>query len=104
MYLRLATAVFATTLLVGCDSPPIQPRYQLVNVSDGKVYQLDTKTGALHFVTPEGMYVLTEKVALPVLRKGQYYEMEDGREEAKFLKYLGNGQFEKNKFAILKNP
>lgn len=97
--LRLTAAVFAAALLVGCDSSPFQSRYQLVTASEGKLYRLDTKTGALHYVTPERIYVITEEVALPVLRKGQFYQMEDGPEEAKYLKYVGNGQFEKSKIA-----
>lgn len=87
-------ALFFALLLGGCDQLPGERRYQLVTSPDGKVYRLDTKTGAVHYVTPDGTFSLSERT--PKLKQGQYFQLEDG----KFLKYIGNGQFEKSDYAI----
>lgn len=69
-------------------------RYQLLASPDGKVYRLDAKTGAVQYVAPDGTFSLSE--GTPKLKQGQYFQLEDG----KFLKYIGNGQFEKSDYAI----
>jgi hypothetical protein len=81
-------------LLGGCDQLPGMQRYQLLASPDGQVYRLDAKTGAVDYVTPDGMFSLSE--ATPKLKQGQYFQLEDG----KFLKYIGNGQFEKSDYAV----
>lgn len=91
-------ALLALTL-TGCDVPVLAARYQIVSAADGKLYRLDTKEGAVHFLTPGSMTRLSEST--PVLRVGGYYKMADATDDTKFLKYLGKGQFEKSKFAIL---
>lgn len=92
--------------LSGCDrwqaEPVGQSRYQLVVTTDGRVYRLDAKTGAVHFVSPEKMLALPE--AFPKLTVGSYYEMADAATREKFLKYLGNGQFEKSAWAVRESP
>jgi hypothetical protein len=45
-------------------------------------------------VTPDGTFSLSEGTLK--LKQGQYFQLEDG----KFLKYIGNGQFEKSDYAI----
>ena len=94
--------VLAVALLSGCDWSLVQPRYQLITATDGKIYRLDIKTGTVHYVTPSGMGLLTDHV--PILRVGEYYQMADAKDDTKFLKYLGNGGFEKGKWAIRKEP
>jgi hypothetical protein len=61
-----------------------------------------TKTGIVHFISPEDMFQFHDETS--VLKVGTYYEMGDvtDKGEEKFLKYLGNGQLEKSKWAILK--
>jgi hypothetical protein len=83
-------------LLTGCDQLPGGQRYQLLASPDGKVYRLDVKTGAVHYITPDGMFPLLS--GTPKLTNGQYFQLEDG----KFLKYIGNGQFEKSDYAVRK--
>ncbi len=73
-------------VLTGCKWPTSSQRYQLLATSDGKVYRLDSKTGAVDYVTPDGTYSLSE--GTPKLKQGQYFQLEDG----KFLKYVGNGR------------
>ena len=77
-----------------------QPQYQLISATDGKVYRLDSQTGAVHYITPERMVSLSN--GLPVLRVGEYYQMSDAKDDTKYLKYLGNGQFEKSQWAVQK--
>jgi len=96
----LLILLVALASLAGCDRPSAQPRYQLVTTTDGKIYRLDIETGAVHFVSPDGMFALYDRI--PMLRKDGYYEMEDAKDDSKFLKYLGEGQFEKSKWAIRK--
>lgn len=99
---RVLIATLVAVLLAGCDWTLAQPRYQLTTAIDGKIYRLDTKTGAVHFITPERMVLLSDE--LPMLRIGEYYQMSDAKDDTKFLKYLGSGQFEKSQYAILKKP
>jgi len=93
--LGLLFSLFAA-LLVSCDWQPSGQRYVLLAASDGKVFRLDAKTGSVHYVSPEGMFSLSE--GTPKLKEGQFFQIEDG----KFLKYLGHGQFEKADYAIRK--
>jgi hypothetical protein len=73
--------------------------YQIHEAKDGRVLRLNMQTGAVHLITNKGLDELSENS--PDLKVGKYYEMEDGLKEEKYLKYLGNGKFEKSKFAIL---
>lgn len=77
-------------------------RYQMVTAAKGEVYRLDNETGKVHHISPKGMFQLHDET--PVLKVGTYYEMGDvtDKGEEKFLKYLGNGQFEKSIWAVLK--
>ena len=85
--------------LAGCDGPTLAARYQVVTTADGRLFRLDTKDGTVHFLTSDSMTLLSDST--PVLRVGGYYKMADATGDTKFLKYLGNGQFEKSKFAVL---
>jgi hypothetical protein len=73
--------------------------YQIYEAKDGKIFRLNQQTGELHLIEGGSLVSLSEKTV--VLKVGGYYEMEDGNKEAKFLKYLGNGKFEKSKFALI---
>ncbi len=73
--------------------------YQIHEAKDGRILRLNLQTGEMHLVSNEDLVSLSEKS--PILKIGSYYKMEDGKKEAKYLKYLGNGRFEKSKFAIL---
>ena len=99
---RILSVLLAVAVLSGCDWSVVQPRYQLITATDGKIFRLDIKTGAVHYVTSDGMFPLTDQT--PKLRIGEYYEMVDAKGDMKFLKYLGNGQFEMSKFAIHRRP
>ena len=88
--------------LTGCEWPVSASRYQMVTTTDGKLYRLDTKDGSVHYITSESMTHLVEST--PELQVGGYYKMADATDDTKFVKYLGNGQFEKSKWAILKKP
>ena len=99
---QFLTAVLVLLLLSGCEWPIPQSRYQLVSGTDGKVYRVDAKTGAVHYISPGSMVLLSD--ATPMLQPGEYYQMSDAKDDTKFLKYLGNGQFEKSQFAIRKRP
>jgi len=73
--------------------------YQIHETKDGKILRLNKQTGALYLVEGDSLVSLYDKTV--VLKIGSYYEMEDGKKEARYLKYLGNGKFEKSKVAIL---
>lgn len=88
--MRVIPVIVLSIFLVACDKLDPPQRYQLYGVSSGAVYRLDTKTGAVHLITPEGTYALSEGHVK--LKQGSYYQMED----EKLLKYLGGGQFEKS--------
>ena len=97
---RLLILLIVAVSLAGCDWSLSQPHYQMITTQDGEVYRLDLKTGAVHFISPDGMFALSDRI--PILRKGEYYQMEDAKDDSKFLKYVGDGQFEKSKIAIQK--
>lgn len=86
--------IVAILSLSACDSGWSNSRYQLVTASDGKVYRLDSQTGIVHYVTAEKMLALNDE--LPTLHIGEYYQMADANGTTKYLKYLGNAQFEKS--------
>lgn len=53
-------------------------------------------------MSPKGITELHETT--PRLEIGRYYEMPDAaKNDEKFLEYIGQGKFEKSKFAILKS-
>jgi hypothetical protein len=99
--MTLLACVFLPAL-IGCEWPATASHYQVVTTADGKLYRLDNKSGDVHYITPESMTRLTESTQ--TLEVGQYYKMTDAKDDTKYLKYLGNGQFEKSKWAILKTP
>lgn len=72
--------------------------FQLITSNEGKLYRLNSSTGEIFVVTDTGLTELTSETT--VLQIGQYYKMADGKTEAKFLKYLGDGKFEPSRFAI----
>ncbi len=92
--MRTMIVIVATLLVAGCDSYVFQSQYQLHTAPDGKIYRLNQKSGEIHLVTPDGLIRLSDGYV--TLTKGSYYKLEDG----KFLKYLGDGKFEKNDYAI----
>lgn len=96
------TMCLCVIMLAGCEGEQEKAsRYQIITTAKGEVYRLDNQTGAVHYISPKSMFELHDST--PVLKVGTYYEMEDITDEKKekFLKYLGNGQFEKSKWAIL---
>jgi len=99
---RILIAALVAALLSGCDWPLAPPRYQLTTTTDGKIYRLDTKTGAVHYITPDRMISLSDEI--PMLRIGEHYQMSDAKDDTKFLKYIGSGQFEKSQWAVQKKP
>ena len=101
-YAQMLIAILLLLVLSGCDWPLAQSRYQLNTATDGKIFRLDAKTGAVHYIMSDRMVPLSEE--LPMLRIGEYYQMSDAKDDTKFLKYLGNGQFEKSQWAIHKKP
>lgn len=86
--------------LAGCNSATESPAYQLITAQDGKLFRLNSQTGETYLVTDSGLVQLTDK--WPMLQVGEYYQMADAKTDEKFLKYLGDGRFEKGKWAIKK--
>lgn len=72
----------------------------MVTSKDGQLYRLNGVTGEIALVTDSGLRPLSNDPTK--LRIGEYYEMSDVTSGEKFLKYLGNGQFEKSLYAIRK--
>jgi len=110
---RLLTLLVAVFLACGCDKvqsvigkqpaeadarEPLQPTYQLVTTKDGKLYRLNDLTGEIFLVTDTGLKKL--ETDLGTLHVGEYYRMADAKGGEKFLKYLGDGRFEKSAWAI----
>ena len=92
-------AAILTTALAGCEWQGPPPRYEIVSAPDGKLFRLDTKGGAVHLITPESVTFLSEST--PELQVGRYYKMADAKGgNPQYLKYMGDGQFEK--FAVLR--
>ncbi len=89
-------------LLSGCKWPVEKTsRYEMITTATGQIYRLDNQSGVIHFISPNGMSELHELT--PMLEVGRYYEMPDAaKNDDKFLEYIGQGKFEKSKFAILK--
>jgi len=94
MKIAFATLLIFLSFTVNADSDT----FQIIESKDGRVIRLNKNTGDMHLVDGKGLIALTENTI--VLKKGHYYEMGDGKKDAKYLKYLGNGKFEKSKFAI----
>jgi len=93
--LSVLVCIFAcTSLLLGCNQPSSQEKYQLQTTAEGKVFRIDKNNGDISLATPEGLIKLSD--GTPTLVIGQYYKKEDG----KFLKYIGNGRFEESEVAI----
>lgn len=94
--------VFLAMLIQGCNYTESDARYEFTSSQDGALYRLDTETGAVALVSPDGISLLEERIVQ--LKKNNYYEMEDGQEGDRFLLYIGNGQFEKRKYAVIEKP
>jgi len=96
------TMCFCVIMLSGCEwEQEESSRYQVITTAKGEVYRLDDQTGKVHHVSPEGMFLLHDNT--PIITVGSYYKMEDvsAEGEPQFLKYLGEGKFEKSQFAII---
>ena len=93
-FASILASVTAMLALSACDRGWSSQRYELVAASDGKVYRIDSQSGTVHYVTSEKMLALND--GLPTLHVGEYYQMADADGNSKYLKYLGNGQFEKS--------
>ncbi|MFZ6743537.1 hypothetical protein ACO0LC_09955 [Undibacterium sp. JH2W] len=89
--LLIISLLFTAT---ACEGGWSNARYQLVTSSDGKVYRLDAQSGTVHYVTAEKMLALNDE--LPTLHVGEYYQMADAKGNIKYLRYVGNAQFEKS--------
>jgi len=100
-------------LLVGCDllpnssqgehdaiaaSAPEASAFRIKSTPDGRAFLLNESTGELHLITSDRLVAL--RAGSVKLAVGEYYEMPDATGEKKFLKYLGNGQFEQSAFAV----
>ena len=93
--LQLVILMFCSFLLTTTYAD--QDAYSIYNAKDGRVFRLNHQSGDVHLVTEDGLLRLTEgKTKLIV---GQYYKLEEKQGESNFLKYLGNGEFEKSKYA-----
>ncbi|MES2040427.1 MAG: hypothetical protein V4495_21620 [Pseudomonadota bacterium] len=91
---RILSVIMILLALSACDGSWSSSRYQLLTTPDGKVYRLDAKSGSVHYVTTEKMLALNDE--LPTLHVGEYYQMADAKGNVKYLKYVGNAQFEKS--------
>ncbi|MFZ6874163.1 hypothetical protein ACO0LF_19060 [Undibacterium sp. Di27W] len=91
---RLLIVITLLLTLSACEGGWSSARYQLVTSSDGKVYRLDAQSGTVHYVTAEKMLALNDE--LPTLHVGEYYQMADAKGNIKYLRYVGNAQFEKS--------
>ncbi|MBI3728301.1 MAG: hypothetical protein HY254_08195 [Burkholderiales bacterium] len=91
---RILSVIMILLTLSACDGGWSSSRYQLLTTPDGKVYRLDVKSGSVHYVTTEKMLALNDE--LPTLHVGEYYQMADAKGNVKYLKYVGNAQFEKS--------
>jgi hypothetical protein len=100
---QVGSALWAVVLPIfmsGCDSSSLlsgntskKGRYELSVAADSQAYRLDSVTGEVYAITPKAM---TKVVAAhPVLQIGEYYEMPDAKGKDKYLKYLGEGRFQK---------
>ena len=93
-YCHVLLIAITSLCISACDGTWSSPRYQLVSAADGKVYRLDAQSGTVHYVTAEKMLALNDE--LQTLHIGEYYQMADATGNIKYLKYLGNAQFEKS--------
>lgn len=93
--LLLVLALF----LAGCDRLQRED-YQFVTTTTGEAYVFHPKTGKVSLVSKDGLHLLQD--ATPMLRIGEYYELQDGTTDARFVKYLGGGKFEPAKYSIRK--
>ena len=101
MRLTIIVALSAIGFAVaGCKWGSEAATYQLVTAQDGKLFRLNNQTGETYLVTDRGLVQLTDE--WPMLRVGEYYQMADAKTDEKFLRYLGDGNFEKGKWAIKK--
>ena len=73
--------------------------YQIYEAKDGRIFSLNKQTGDMRLVDGSHIIELSNKTV--VLKIGSYYEMEDGKKDMKYLKYLGGGKFEKSAYAII---
>ena len=98
---HLTLFLLAALAISGCGQAPSEARYQFVSAQSGDLYRLDTRSGEMRHVTPDGASVLAE--GIPVLRVGNYYHMSDAKQgDPYFLKYLGEGKFETSAYSVVK--
>ena len=93
-YFILVSLLFGLSISAQAE----QNTFSIQEVKDGRVFRLNHHTGDIYLVTDRGLQHLSEGTI--EFRVGDYYEMEAKLGDSKFLKYLGNGKFEKCKFAI----
>lgn len=93
IFTLLALLVINSTVIADDDL------YQIYEAKDGRVFSLNKQTGDMRLVDGSHLISLSKKTV--ILKVGSYYEMEDGKNEMKYLKYLGGGRFEKSKYAII---
>jgi hypothetical protein len=98
---NLHVILLACAALASCAQPKDSvSAFQLVTAKDGRLVRLNVQNGQVFLVGEKGLIPLSDET--PVLEVGAYYEMADAKDKAKFLKYLGNAQFEKSEWSIRK--
>lgn len=83
-------------VLVSCTQAPIPAPFQLTAGPDGRLFRLNTGTGETYLVTDTGLSRLTDGDKSVTLHVGEYYEMADAPNSERFLKYVGQGHFERS--------
>jgi hypothetical protein len=96
--IQILLCVILATTLMGCDrvltwSPP--NRYQLLAAPDGRTFRIDSIEGHVFVVDKDVLIQIPEDTKL-TLNVGRVYKFEDGR----WMKYLGNGQFQPSEKVI----
>ena len=95
-YLIPVALLASAAVLVSCTQAPSPAPFQLTAGPDGKLFRLNTGTGETYLVTDTGLARLTDADESVTLRVGEYYEMADAQNNERFLKYVGQGQFERS--------
>ncbi len=91
----------SAAVLVSCTQAPRPPPFQLTAGPEGKLFRLNTETGETYLVTETKLVRLTDANKSVFLRIGEYYEMADAQNSERFLKYVGQGQFERSAWSIV---
>jgi len=74
--------------------------YSIHESKDGRVFRLNHQSGDIYLIKQDGLLHLSESNI--ILQIGRYYRTEKGYK--KYLKYLGNGEFESSKYAVSITP